>query len=75
MQNKFQIVIVLTIIHKLELSMVVRLSEVIAQLRGNSTISSGSAENLIFQCSGHNLTIGEKQKLNFQHKTKIMIHF
>ena len=50
MQNTFQIVIVLTMIHKLDLSMVVRLCEVIAQLRGNWTISSGGAENLIFQC-------------------------
>ena len=75
MQNTFQIVIVLTMIHKLDLSMVVRLSEVIAQLRGNWTISSGGAENLIFQCQDIIWQSGKSKSWNFQHKTKIMIHF
>ena len=52
-------------IHKLDLSMVVPLSEVIAQLRGNWTISSGGGRELDISMSGHNLTIGEKQKLKF----------
>ena len=71
MQNTFQIVIVLTMIHKLELSMVVRLSEVIAQLRGNWTISSGGAENLIFQCQDIIWQSGKSKSWIFNIKPKL----